>query len=57
MKTACVLSYWGKWREGRALRARFVIPGLWSVPWHVASQLACSPVGAAVGALDRWRKR
>lgn len=27
LKTACVLGYWGLWREARALVQRFRVPG------------------------------
>jgi hypothetical protein len=52
-KTACMLSYWGKWRQGRALLRRFGGERAWRLPIFLTAQLAVSPLGAAAGKL--WR--
>jgi hypothetical protein len=52
-KTACVWSYWGKWREARALRTRFRRPGDRDLPYYWASLFCSTPFGAAAGAIAR----
>lgn len=52
-KTACVLTYWGRWREGRALVRRFAGPGSWRLPLFTAATLGVNPAGAYAAAL--WR--
>ncbi|MBZ2187283.1 MAG: glycosyltransferase family 2 protein [Bryobacter sp.] len=49
LKTACVLSYWGQWREAVQLRQRFLSPRAAHLPWFYRSLLAASPLGALVG--------
>jgi glycosyltransferase involved in cell wall biosynthesis len=52
-KTACVLGYWGQWRQARNLRREFAIPGSWRLPYALPA-LACStPLGSWLGAA--WR--
>jgi len=52
-KTACVLGYWGHWREARTLRRRFTTASHWRLP-YVAPALVCStPFGALLG--KTWR--
>jgi GT2 family glycosyltransferase len=53
LKTACVLAYWGRWREGRALARRFRSPGSWRLPLFAVATLGVNPVGAFAAAL--WR--
>jgi hypothetical protein len=53
LKTACVLGYWGDWREARALIRRFSVPGAWRLPYYTSSLVCRTPVGAAIGKL--WR--
>jgi glycosyltransferase involved in cell wall biosynthesis len=48
-KTACVLGYWGRWREARALFARFRLPGAWRLPYYAPALLCSTPVGAGLG--------
>jgi hypothetical protein len=52
-KRACVLGYWGKWREASALRRRFSISGGTKLPYWLASALAATPMGAAAGKAAR----
>jgi hypothetical protein len=52
-KTACMLGYWGRWRQGRALLRRFGGPAAWRLPIFGVAQLAASPAGAAAG--KAWR--
>lgn len=53
LKTACVLGYWGRWREARALGRRFRVAGGWRLPKYVPAQVCATPVGAALG--KAWR--
>jgi hypothetical protein len=52
-KTACMLGYWGRWREGRELLRRFCPWRKWRLPYFALAQLAASPLGATAGKL--WR--
>jgi Glycosyl transferase family 2 len=52
-KTACVLGYWGRWREARALVRRFVVPGAWRLPYYAPALLCSTPLGAGLG--KTWR--
>jgi glycosyltransferase involved in cell wall biosynthesis len=52
-KTACVLGYWGHWREARALMKRFVKGEDWRVPYYAPALVCSTPVGAALG--KTWR--
>jgi glycosyltransferase involved in cell wall biosynthesis len=53
LKTACVLGYWGNWREARALVRRFQVWGGWRLPYYASSLVCRTPIGAAIGKL--WR--
>jgi glycosyltransferase involved in cell wall biosynthesis len=57
MKTACVLAYWGYWREGIALRKRFEVPTSSQLPWYWKSMAVCNPIGPVAGRLLRWTKK
>ncbi len=52
-KTACVLGYWGRWREARDLVKRYTAPKNWRLPYHVPAVVCSTPVGSALGA--SWR--
>jgi glycosyltransferase involved in cell wall biosynthesis len=52
-KSACVLTYWGRWREARALLRRFSTRGAWSIPYYVPALLATNPAGSLAAQL--WR--
>jgi hypothetical protein len=52
-KTACVLSYWGHWREARTLVGRFRVTGAWRLPYYTSSLICRTPVGSAIGKLHR----
>jgi len=52
-KTACVLGYWGHWREARELVKRFTGPKNWRLPYHAPAMVCSTPVGSALGA--SWR--
>ncbi len=52
-KTACVLGYWGRWREAGELVRRFRLPGAWRLPFYAPALVARTPVGAAAGRLIR----
>ncbi|MFI4942653.1 MAG: glycosyltransferase family 2 protein [Burkholderiales bacterium] len=53
-KTACVLGYWGQWREARSLRRAFARPGSWRFRYALPSVLCATPLGAWAG--SAWRK-
>jgi glycosyltransferase involved in cell wall biosynthesis len=52
-KTACVLGYWGRWREAGALARRFHVPGAWRLPFYAPSLVCRTPAGALLG--RAWR--
>ena len=52
-KTACVLGYWGHWREAREIAGRYTGPGNWRLPYHVPAAVCSTPVGSVLGA--SWR--
>jgi glycosyltransferase involved in cell wall biosynthesis len=52
-KTACVLGYWGHWREARAIFRRFNLPGAWRLPYYAPALVCSTPVGARLGAALR----
>ncbi|HUA63322.1 MAG TPA: glycosyltransferase [Verrucomicrobiae bacterium] len=56
LKTSCTLAYWGHWREGAALRRRFLRRDCWMEPLNWYSCLATTPFGALAGRLDRARR-
>lgn len=52
-KTACVLGYWGHWREARSLVQRFTGAKNWRLPYHASAVVCSTPVGPVLGA--SWR--
>jgi glycosyltransferase involved in cell wall biosynthesis len=54
-KTACMLGYWGKWRESRKLISRFVSLRDWRSPLFLPALAASTPFGGLAGNL--WRSR
>ena len=52
-KTACVLGYWGHWREARSLMQRFASAKNWRLPYHASAVVCSTPVGSVLGA--SWR--
>ena len=52
-KTACMLGYWGNWREARALVGRFRVGGSWRLPYYTSSLVCRTPIAAAIGKV--WR--
>ena len=52
-KTACMLGYWGRWREARELVSRFRIAGAWRLPYYASSLICRTPFGSALGKLSR----
>lgn len=54
LKTACVLGYWGYWREASKLVARFDVPGSWRLPYFIPSLVCRTPLGGLLG--RAWRK-
>jgi len=53
LKTACMLGYWGNWREARNLVMRFRVPNAWRLPYYPSSVVCRTPVGAALGKISR----
>ena len=56
-KTACVLGYWGQWREAGELVRRFNVPGAWRLPYYAPALVCRTPVGAALGGIWRTLRR
>lgn len=54
LKTACVLGYWGSWREARSLYRAFCTPSDWRLPKFVPAQVCASPLGPVLG--KGWRR-
>lgn len=52
-KTACMLAFWGRTEEARALLDRFERDRTLDQPWALAALLAVSPAGRLAGALAR----
>lgn len=52
-KTACALGYWGKWREAKAIVARFSRPGDLRLPYFWPALICSSPLGGVLGKI--WR--
>jgi len=52
-KTACVLGYWGHWREAGALVRRHTSARNWRLPYHASAIVCSTPVGSVLGA--SWR--
>jgi GT2 family glycosyltransferase len=52
-KTACMLGYWGRWREARQLMKRFTNSRNWRLPFHIPAMVCSTPVGAGLG--KAWR--
>jgi glycosyltransferase involved in cell wall biosynthesis len=54
LKTACVLGYWGRWREARSIKNRFAVAGTWRLPKYLPAQVCSTPLGAGLG--KAWRR-
>jgi GT2 family glycosyltransferase len=52
-KTACMLGYWGHWREAGALMQRFTTAKNWQLPYYMPALVCSTPVGAILG--KTWR--
>jgi hypothetical protein len=52
-KTACMLGYWGQWREAKALMQRFTSAKNWQLPYYGPALICSTPVGAVLG--KTWR--
>lgn len=53
-KRACVLGYWGQWREAGRLRRRYSFPGCWRLPYYWPARAAATPFAGWAGA--SWRR-
>ncbi|HXT63347.1 MAG TPA: glycosyltransferase family A protein [Pyrinomonadaceae bacterium] len=52
-KAACMLGYWGRWREARQLVARFRTARAWKLPYYASSLVCRTPIAAVIGKV--WR--
>lgn len=52
-KTACVLGYWGHWREAKSLLKRYATPDAWHLPYYMPGLVCCTPLGGGLG--KTWR--
>ena len=52
-KTACMLGYWGRWREARELVGRFRTTREWQLPYYTYSLVCRTPIAAVIGKV--WR--
>jgi GT2 family glycosyltransferase len=52
-KTACMLGYWGRWREAGALFRQFNHPGAWSYRLYLPARICATPLGPLLG--KAWR--
>ena len=48
LKTACVLGYWGQWREARELLRRFDRPIAWQHRYYVPSLICRTPLAGMI---------
>jgi len=55
-KTACMLGYWGQWREARRLVRRFRAPGDWRLPYFAPALIGSTRVALVAGWLLRSMK-
>lgn len=53
IKTACMLGFWGRWREARRLLRRFCPWSVWHLPRFGIAQLVATPLGAGAGSMLR----
>jgi glycosyltransferase involved in cell wall biosynthesis len=53
LKTACMLGYWGRWREGRELLRKFCPWSSWRLPRFAVAQICATPLGACAGLFCR----
>lgn len=54
LKTACLLGYWGKWREAKQLVRSINVPNLSSLPYYRPSLICTSPIAGVIGAINRF---
>jgi glycosyltransferase involved in cell wall biosynthesis len=57
LKTACVLGFWGQWREANALRRKFSRWSDFRLPYFWPAVGCCTPLAGALGAISRWLAR
>lgn len=57
LKTACVLTYWGRWAEGRRLMRTFHTRAPWRLPFFVQACIGVNPAGSAAARLWRAGRR
>jgi glycosyltransferase involved in cell wall biosynthesis len=53
MKTACVMGYWGRWRDGMSLLNRFCRSSAQPRMRHAIARACATPIGSAAGWLCR----
>jgi glycosyltransferase involved in cell wall biosynthesis len=52
-KTACVLGYWGQWREAGSFMRRFTKGSDWRLPYYLPGLVCSTPVGTLLA--KSWR--
>ena len=52
-KTACMLGYWGRWREARSLMRRFTTAKNWRLHYYAPGMICSTPLGGLLG--KTWR--
>ncbi|AGA26783.1 glycosyltransferase family 2 protein [Singulisphaera acidiphila] len=52
-KTACMLGYWGRWREARELRKQFRMGKSYSFLWSTMASVCASPLATPLGSAVR----
>jgi GT2 family glycosyltransferase len=53
LKTACLLGYWGRWREARALCREFCPSNGWQLPLYWPARVLSTPLAPAAGKIHR----
>jgi hypothetical protein len=53
LKTACMLGYWGRWREAREILRRFGLKDGFGSPYFLPALLAGTPLAAPAGWIAR----
>ncbi len=53
LKRACILGYWGRWREARELRRAFHPPRAWNLPLYWPAQVLSTPLAPGAGKIHR----
>ncbi len=52
-KTACVLGYWGHWKQAGRLNKRFSVARAWRLPYYLPAKISGTPLAGILG--KTWR--